>query len=112
MARKIIEQLVDDLDGSVLETGEGEVVSFALDGKSYELDLSDAHAQELRGALAPYVEKARRTGGSPVRKPRQVKPGTGQQEIVRAWARENGLEVASRGRISATIQAAYEAAQK
>ena len=44
MARKIIHQLVDDLDDTVLEPGEGETVLFALDGKSYEIDLSADNA--------------------------------------------------------------------
>ena len=40
MARKIIHLLVDDLDGEVLESGDGESVMFSLDGTSYEIDLS------------------------------------------------------------------------
>jgi len=38
--------LTDDLDGSPAD----ETVSFAFEGPSYEIDLSDPHAAELRDA--------------------------------------------------------------
>ena len=41
MARRIVHQLVDDVDGTVLEVGEGETVLFSLDGVAYEIDVSD-----------------------------------------------------------------------
>jgi len=44
MARRIVHQLVDDIDGSVLEVGEGETVHFSLNGASYEIDLNSEHA--------------------------------------------------------------------
>ena len=51
-------KLVDDLDG-----GEAaESVAFSLDGKSYEIDLSDKHAAALRDAFAPFISSARRAG--------------------------------------------------
>ncbi len=71
MARRIVHQLVDDLDGSVLEVGQGETVLFSLDGVAYEIDLTDDNASALRASLAPYLAAARsissrasaRTGG-------------------------------------------------
>ncbi|WP_294981886.1 Lsr2 family protein, partial [uncultured Microbacterium sp.] len=59
MARKIVHQLVDDLDGTVLEVGDGETVLFSLDGTAYEIDLTTDNAAALRDALAPYVAAAR-----------------------------------------------------
>ena len=59
MAQKVQIHLVDDLDGS----DASETVSFALDGATYEIDLNEAHAEELRNALAPYVGHARKAGG-------------------------------------------------
>ena len=44
MARRIVHQLVDDLDGTILEIGEGETVLFSLDGVAYEIDLTDSNA--------------------------------------------------------------------
>ena len=59
MAQKVQVILVDDVDG-----GEAaETVSFALDGVSYEIDVSEENAEALREALAPWVGHARRVGG-------------------------------------------------
>lgn len=44
--------LTDDLDGSNIPTGKGETVPFALDGKSYEIDLRTRHAAAARGTPA------------------------------------------------------------
>src|SRR5690606_30868159 len=62
MARKVVEMLVDDLDGTSIEDGSGGTVSFALDGTSYEIDLTAAHAAEFRELFADYVRVARIAG--------------------------------------------------
>jgi len=56
MAQKIQTLFVDDLDGSEAEG----TVRFGLDGAHYEIDLSTAHAEELRSALAPYARAGRK----------------------------------------------------
>jgi hypothetical protein len=58
MAQKVHIVLVDDLDGSEAT----ESVSFGLDGTSYEIDLSEENAAQLRDALAPYVGHGRKVG--------------------------------------------------
>ncbi|WP_110588287.1 histone-like nucleoid-structuring protein Lsr2 [Microbacterium suaedae] len=114
MARKIIHQLVDDIDGTVLEIGQGESVHFSLDGKSYEIDLTDEHANEIREALAPFIKAGRRaTGGTRGTRGRSTSGAASAKydlAAVRAWARENGHEVSDRGRIPAAILEAYDAA--
>lgn len=111
MAQKVQVILVDDVDGGEAD----ETVSFALDGVSYEIDVSSANAEAIREALAPWVEHARRLGGrSSVRgrsgaKSRPAAERTDLSE-VRAWARENGFQVSDRGRVSSEVRAAYEAA--
>lgn len=115
MARKIIHQLVDDIDGTVLGVGEGETVHFSLDGSAWEIDLTDAHAAELRAALAPYIDAARRTqraGARPAGRPASGKRPSRNPEttLIRAWAVENGHTVSERGRVPADIVAAYRAA--
>src|SRR4051794_18335070 len=62
MAQKTITTLVDDLDDTQIEDGNGQTVSFALDGKSYEIDLTVGHADELRAAFDRYVKAARNVG--------------------------------------------------
>jgi hypothetical protein len=113
MARRIVHQLVDDIDGSVLEVGEGETVHFSLNGTSYEIDLSSAHAEELRAAIEPYISAGRRAGsGGAVRSaaPRK-RPGRNPEvAAIRTWANENGYTLSERGRIPAPIVEAYNAA--
>lgn len=47
--------LVDDLDGS---SEAEETVAFALDGDSYEIDLTCPHAHDLRLVFGRFVELA------------------------------------------------------
>ena len=105
MAQKVNIVLVDDLDG----TEATETVSFGLDGSSYEIDLNDANAAALREALGGYVGHARKvTVGRRARKATVV--SSTNTKDVREWAKAQGMEVSERGRISADVQQAYDAA--
>jgi Lsr2 len=118
MAQKVQVILVDDLDGGTAE----ETVSFALDGVSYEIDLSADNAATMREALAGYVGSARRVGGrsaggrSGAGRSRRSGEGSGgsgrsgRTAEIRQWAREHGHTVNERGRIPASVVEAYEAA--
>lgn len=113
MARRIVHQLVDDIDGALLEAGEGETVHFSLNGAAYEIDLTTAHADELRDALAPYMKAGRRTtasGSGRAGSPRRRASGRADTAAIREWAKANGHKVSERGRISADVMAAYNAA--
>lgn len=114
MARKIVHQLIDDLDGTVLEHGDGDTVHFSLDGVAYEIDLTDAHAADLRGALEAYIRAGRRLGrggGTAASAPRVAKAAARRDLAqVREWANANGHSVSDRGRVSAAILDAYDAA--
>ena len=117
MARRIVHQLVDDIDGTLLEVGEGETVTFSIDGVAYEIDLTAENAAALRGALERYTKAAR-----PISSPRATSSGgtsngrkrrrSGQQDFssVREWAKQNGYSVSERGRVPASVLEAYEAA--
>ena len=59
VAREVIEKLIDDLDGSPAV----ETVTFALDGTSYEIDLSKRNAAAFRKTFDRYVKAAQRKGG-------------------------------------------------
>lgn len=112
MARRIVHQLVDDLDGTLLEPGAGETVLFSIDGVAYEIDLTDAHAEAFRSSFAPYTDAARRvSSGRPAAAaaPRRRASQTDYAPI-RAWAAENGHQISDRGRVPASIIEAYEAA--
>jgi hypothetical protein len=116
MARRIVHQLVEDNDGTLLEVGEGETVLFSLDGVAYEIDLTDENAAALRSSLERYTKAARSVSSSRAtssaasagRKRRR----SGQQDFsaVREWAKQNGYQVSERGRVPASVLEAYEAA--
>ena len=109
MAQRVHVVLVDDIDGSDAT----ETVTFGLDGSTYEIDLNEKNAAALREALAPYIGHARRSGGA--RKAggrRAAAPAASGPTAaeVREWARENGWDVPDRGRVSAEVRSAYDAA--
>jgi hypothetical protein len=126
MAQHVNVRFVDDLDGS----DAAGTVSFGLDGRAYEIDLSDENAARLRDSLASFVAAARNRGGSAAGARRGQKaarktaapamtagPGPRppaldreQTAAIRAWARQNGHQVSDRGRISKTVVDAFQAA--
>lgn len=108
MAQKVEVHLEDDLDGGPAD----HTLTFALDGKDYEIDLSDANAEKLREALRPFAEAGRKaTRSSGPRNTRSRAVGSGPDTAkIRAWAMENGYEISDRGRIHQTVREAYYAA--
>jgi hypothetical protein len=114
MAQQTKVTMIDDLDGASEAV---ETVRFGLDNTSYEVDLSDEHAGELRTVLQHYADAGRRMGGTrrstsarPKAQPTATPSRPGPDEI-RAWAQDQGLQVSTRGRISTKVREAYDAAQ-
>ena len=105
MARTVSVVMTDDLDDSP----GAETVPFGLDGVSYEIDLGEVNRAKLGAAFAPYIQAGRRVsrGG---RRRAVGRPAAERVDraAVRAWAREVGLAVSERGRISAEIMRQYE----
>ncbi len=109
MAKKVQVLLVDDVDKS---SPADETVSFALDGVSYEIDLTSENAGKLRDDLAVWIGHAERTGGRRSTSKASGRSAGRKQDLsaVREWARSNGYKVSDRGRISAEVQEAYDKA--
>ena len=109
MAKKEIVQIIDDIDGKVLD--EYETVRWSLDGKTYEFDTSSKHAQQFRDSLTKYIEVSRATSRSLKRVP---VGGAGrskdQTQAIRQWAQKNGYDVSDRGRIPRAVIEAFETA--
>jgi Lsr2 len=107
VAQRVQVLLEDDLDG-----GEAaETVSFALDGVTYEIDLSTKNANKLRDAMALYIGSARRVGGRRRRGGAKASSGRSTSSAdIREWARNNGWDIPDRGRIAAEVREAYAAA--
>ena len=113
MAREVIEKLIDDLDGSPAV----ETVAFALDGTSYEIDLSKRNAAAFRRTFDRYVKAAQRKGvtrSAPRRRTaRAATNGKVKRDFdltqLREWAGANDVAVPSRGRIPQAVVEQYKA---
>src|ERR671938_322557 len=85
----------DDTPGTTTER-------FGLGNSSYEVDLCDRHAAQLRDSMAPFVGAGRRAGASGGTRRRGRVGGAGDRarvQEIRAWAKSQGLKVSERGRI-------------
>ena len=112
MARQLIEQITDDLDGTKAD----ESVRFTWKDANYEIDLSKKNAAAFAKAMKPYLEAARKVrpnarGG---RRSRAGSPASRRRvdsdlAAIREWAKQNGYAVAERGRIPEAILIAHAA---
>jgi hypothetical protein len=105
MAKNIVTQYTDDIDGSRAQG----TIQFSYNGSAYEIDLSTKNAKAFEKALSPYIDaarKIRRPAGATTRRARHT-PAANLAD-VRAWAQSNGYEVAGRGRIPAAVLEAFE----
>jgi len=111
MAKKVTVTLIDDFDG---EAAADETVEFGLDGVTYEIDLSTKNAAKLRNDLKQWVGAGRRVGGRRRGRSSSARSRGAidreQSAAIREWARRNGHNVSSRGRIPADIIDAFHAA--
>lgn len=112
MARKVLVRLVDDLDG--LPSEDVATVTFSLDRVTYQIDLNESNASKLRDGLAGFIAAARRTGGRIKRGAATGRVGGAGNDgpAIREWARENGHQLAERGRIPSHIVDEFRAATR
>ena len=114
MAKTVVVKLTDDMDGGDAD----ETIHFALDGRSYEIDLSAGNAAALRDALKPYMEKGRTAGGAARSRPaRPSRPASEQTMYSRLSADEKArfrawANMATARRISDARVQSWEAAGK
>ncbi len=108
MAKRTSTIVIDDLTGAELGA-DATTVTFALDGAAYEIDLAQAAADELREALKPFVSAARKVSrvGSSRRATSSTSGPAGEQSAARVWLLEQGVNVPSRGRLSAELLERY-----
>jgi hypothetical protein len=57
-----------------------------------------------------FIEHARRTGRGQRRRPGRTVSSRERSADIRAWAKDQGITVSDRGRISASVAEQYEAA--
>lgn len=116
MAQQTTVRLVDDIDGNEAH----ETVTFGLDGKYHEIDLSTDNAKRLRELVAPFVDKARKAGSAVAKatgakmtvsgtRSRTEDRSREETAAIREWARGNmpDVNVSDRGRIPRVVLEAY-----
>lgn len=114
MAIRVIEVFEDDFDG---KPAAGTFV-FGLGDDLFEIDLTKAHAEQLKAVLAPFIARARHIGKARPTVPAQrFRPDPGEarrkerdkaeRDAARQWAREMGIRVADRGSVSQTVLDRY-----
>jgi hypothetical protein len=106
VAKKVLTEFVDDIDGTVAER----TFTFAVDGTDYEIDLSVDNIAEFKAAVAGFVESARKTGRPAVA--RRTPADRSKAGEIRQWARSNGRNVGDKGRIPEGLIQEFEAAQR
>ncbi|MEP6560620.1 MAG: Lsr2 family protein [Nakamurella sp.] len=109
MAQQMTVTLTDDLDGGKA----AETVTFGLDGRTYEIDLSKKNASALRKALGEFTGSARkvRAGRPAATSAKAARPSTRiDAKAVREWAQANGVPVSARGRVPSEVVDQYQAA--
>lgn len=122
VAKKLLTQLIDDIDGTVIDDESGASIEFSVNGVEYLLDLKAKNTNEFHRKIGYYIEHATRVGGrkrknSATSAASPAAPsGTGatrdpaQTRAIRQWAADNGYEISDRGRIPAAIEEAFTAA--
>ena len=102
MAKYIVTQITDDLDGSK----DAQSYAFAWQGTEYTIDLNSKNFKALEKQMRPYIEAGTRVTR---RSPRRGSART-DATAVREWAKGQGLAVSERGRIPKSVAEQYDAA--
>ena len=108
MARTVIEQITDDLDG----TAHASAVTFSYGGTEYTIDLNTKNKNAFDKVMKPYIAAGTKVSArrSTPRKGTRSPGKRTDLHAIREWATANELQVSSRGRIKADVIDAYDAA--
>lgn len=138
MGKIVTIEYVDDLDEVSIDAESVDTVDFSFRGQEYTLVLTKKNGAQFNKDMARYInaaKKAQTRDARAARKPARPQPrkGTKKQpaprkaasrktatatsstgpkraQAIREWAAANGHTVSQRGRISAAIAEAYDAA--
>ena len=102
---------IDDLDGTENEVT---TVHFGYEGQDFVVDLSAANVVEFESLLDVYIAAATPVSNVQTavkaRAPQSRPARNGEATRIREWAQAQGMTVSERGRISASVVAAYQRA--
>ncbi|RMI32585.1 histone-like nucleoid-structuring protein Lsr2 [Nocardia stercoris] len=119
MAQKTIVEIYDDLSNEPIDTDivPNPTISFAVDGVEYEIDLGAKNRDEFYAVLKRYTANARKVSGARRARKTEVRTGSSAGKLskaelnkIRDWAKENGRQVSTRGRLSSELVEAYRQA--
>ncbi|OZF26255.1 Lsr2 family protein [Rhodococcus sp. 14-2483-1-2] len=122
MAKQVTTQLVDDIDGTVIDDESSGTIEFAVSGVEYVIDLKTKNATEFHRKLDYYIQHATRVGGrkrkpspavaasTPTTSTAATRRDPAQTRAIRQWAADNDYQISDRGRIPESIVEAYDAA--
>ncbi|KOG57501.1 hypothetical protein ADK75_03925 [Streptomyces virginiae] len=107
MVQRVVTLFIDDLTGE--ESREVATHTITLDGVLYEIDLAPDGYDQLYAALEPFFKAGRKVGRqkASLRAKKAVSDSDSSAELMRSWAREQGIEVSARGRVPASVKDAY-----
>ncbi|MFF8283275.1 Lsr2 family protein [Streptomyces albus] len=105
---KLSVRLIDALDG----TEAHEIVTFSIDGKPRQIELSHENARKFRALMQPYMEASKPadpTNLAAKGTPRQGKTAYREENAaIRAWAHKHRLPINPLGRIPEMTRKAWE----
>lgn len=107
MAVRTAVTLEDDLEGGPAT----ETLQFSMGGRDYEIDLNVKNASRFRNQLKPFIDHARPAGAAK-RRPTRSAASRQRSAAVRAWAKQQGIELSDRGRIPASVVEQYQASRR
>lgn len=80
---------------------------YVLGNKWYEIDITKDELEELEAVMKKYVEHSREI--SPMARNSVPAATPEDRNKIRAWAKDNGFDIADRGRITNEVLKAYDA---
>jgi hypothetical protein len=108
VASRVVTQLISDVSGEEIADGQGETVEFAYRGTSYSIDLTAREAADFDASMAVYLEHASKRGSSSTRSAGRSAAKGSDAKAIRAWAKDQGIDIPNRGRIPSDVRARYE----
>ncbi|WP_371830162.1 histone-like nucleoid-structuring protein Lsr2 [Rhodococcoides kroppenstedtii] len=102
-----MEVVFDDFTGEPADR----TVTVGFDGRWFELDLTEANAEYIESVLSGWAGRGRdATSGKP--STTRTAASRSRSANIRSWAREQGWDLATRGRLPAEVVVAYENRQQ
>lgn len=112
MAQTVTVEITDDIDHSP----GAQTLTFGYQGQQFEIDLAEKNHAAFLASLQPFIGAARLAPG----RPRPAAAGKARagsslrldRAAVRAWAAQQGIPIAERGRIRSEVLEKYAAAHE